>query len=407
MTSLAACHDAIMARNRWQTQGYLRQHHGSWLLSWNEYSVDADGKPQRQKRSETLGKALGPDRITKKRAEELRDQKLAEINGRNQKPSTSMSVRVFAEGRFQTGYVASCKPSGQKHYGYCLRKLLAHIGDLRLCDVTPDHIAAVCASLRHDGYADETVKKIRDAAGALFGYAKDLRLYREENPARAVHLAEPVRTKRPTYTVAQVQLILSMLRSPYRELARCAFITSACAAELTGLKESRLNLTDRPADMDGFLLAPRSMAILENRYEGKQGTLKTGQRRRIIALDDATVEMLAGVLRRNSNRGPDAHVFQGKQGWPINAKNATCRVLAPLSEVVGFPVGWHAFRRAHSSAVGRVAGVRLEDRVKTMGHADAAMTLYYSVEEVESRRYISDGLAAMLDGCEVTKGAVN
>jgi hypothetical protein len=59
----------------------------------------------------------------------------------------------------------------------------------------------------------------------------------------------------------------------------------------------------------------------------------------------------------------------------------------PLSVRLGFPVTWRAFRRFHSS-VGHLDGVALEDRVATMGHADARVTLSYPVPDMEHRRVI-------------------
>ena len=70
----------------------------------------------------------------------------------------------------------------------------------------------------------------------------------------------------------------------------------------------------------------------------------------------------------------------------------------PLAKDLGFPVTWYAFRRAHSSLAGQLPGVSVDDRKHAMGHADAKMTLYYSVDDVERRRRIPTGILQMLIG---------
>src|SRR5262249_30116188 len=76
-------------------------------------------------------------------------------------------------------------------------------------------------------------------------------------------------------------------------------------------------------------------------------------------------------------------------GTPIDRHNISNRQLRPLSVKLGFPVTWHGFRRAHSTFVGTFEDVAVEDRVATMGHADAKMTLHYSIEDIDRRRAIS------------------
>ena len=81
----------------------------------------------------------------------------------------------------------------------------------------------------------------------------------------------------------------------------------------------------------------------------------------------------------------------------IDAHNVTNRVFRPLAEKLGCPINWHAFRRAHSTFQGEL-GAPVEDRVAVMGHADARMTLYYSIEDIERRRKTAEGMMQRLTG---------
>ncbi len=65
---------------------------------------------------------------------------------------------------------------------------------------------------------------------------------------------------------------------------------------------------------------------------------------------------------------------------------------------LGFPVTWYTFRRAHSTLAGQIPGIAVEDRQRTMGHADARMSLYYSVSDVERRRAIPAGIMEQVLG---------
>jgi hypothetical protein len=55
---------------------------------------------------------------------------------------------------------------------------------------------------------------------------------------------------------------------------------------------------------------------------------------------------------------------------------------------LGFPVTGSGFWRAYSTFVGQLDGVSVEDRRATTGHADAEMTIYYSLADLEGRRAI-------------------
>ena len=105
---------------------------------------------------------------------------------------------------------------------------------------------------------------------------------------------------------------------------------------------------------------------------------------------------LERLIQASSFQGEDFPVFCSSAGTPIDQHNVSTRVFSPLALKLGFPITWHAWRRAHSSFAGQVEGVSVDDRVKTMGHADASSTLYYSIDDIERRRKIPEEIRARL-----------
>ena len=92
---------------------------------------------------------------------------------------------------------------------------------------------------------------------------------------------------------------------------------------------------------------------------------------------------LAGQLARLLHGTPEGPLFSSRNGTPLDAHNIANRTLGPLGRHLGFAVTWHAFRRAHSSFAGQLEHIPIEGRVATMGHADARMSLYHSVADIQ------------------------
>jgi site-specific recombinase XerC len=179
-------------------------------------------------------------------------------------------------------------------------------------------------------------------------------------------------------------------------------------AEMCGLTLWWCNLTDRVQILDGEVLAPYSVGVRENWYEGERCSLKTGKRQRNLPIPrDLAEELAAYVAARGKFQGPDDPLFCSRAGTPVDQHNISNRKFKPLAKKLGFPVTWHGFRRAHSTFVGTFEGVAVEDRVATMGHADAKMTLHYSLADIDRRRGISERVLATIAEQNLTPEAVN
>ncbi len=263
-----------------------------------------------------------------------------------------------------------------------------------------DDVEMLVAKVLED-YTTATAAHVKNAVSRIWRHAKALGCYTGENPAADVDCGELRPEHRPSYTFEQAVIVLGALRSPYREMGWLSIETSMNAAELCGLRRKWANLTGEVMQVDGEVLAPYSVAVRENWYEGKRGSLKRGKRRRNCPITRELAADLARLIQASEFQGANLPAFcanNTEKPAPVNAHNVSNRVFAPLAEKLGFPVNWHAFRRAHSTFAGQLDGIALDDRVRTMGHADREMTLAYSIEDTERRRRIPEQIRARLAG---------
>jgi integrase len=380
-------------------KGYLYKRGPSWLVQFTEYARGASGETEAISRCERVAPCVGPERMTKMEAQrEANRLYLDDINRRNLKPSSSMLVKDFIAAKFEPQVVEKKKPAGRKHYGYILsRFVVPMIGERRLCDIDTDAIETLIADVRGD-LSHQTALHCQHTLSRVFKLAKKLKLYHDENPASGIETGEaPPTKKRPGYTWHQAALVLARLRNPAYLMAKLSIATSMNVAEMCGLRLRWCNFTDRIAAVDGEVLAPYAVAVRENWYAGERGSLKSGKRMRNLGIPpDLAAELAAYVESRKGFKDADDPLFCSRTGTPIDRHNVSNRIFRPLSVKLGFPVTWHGFRRAHSTFVGTFENVAVEDRIATMGHADAKMTLHYSIADVERRRGISERILTQI-----------
>lgn len=381
-------------RKRPQRKGYLRVEGQSWLFTWREYeSPNADGISTARRRTE----ALGPDSWPEDRAREEADRILVRINGSNVRPSLRMTISEFVAQKFEPQVISRREAGGAKHYHYLLRKhILPAVGDQALCDVGPDQVEELIAQKQSAGYSSQTLTHIKYAISAIFAHAIHLRVYLDLNPALGVELPAKMTAKRSTYTTEQVSRVLIRLTSPVYEMALLSTAVSLGPAELCGIRLKHTNFTSGVTEVDGELLAPYSIAIRENFYEGKRGRLKTGTRRRNVPLTPKLGRALAVLVEKSRQQDPEAPLFQSRNGTPVDTHNVANRIFRKLALQLGFAVTWYGFRRAHSS-LAAITGATLEDRKLVMGHSNDRMTRYYDIPDVDRLRAVPERILARVN----------
>jgi integrase len=386
-----------MARRRAQQKGYVHKQGNAWYLAFRQDALDADGKIVRVRRNQKIAEAK---EVSKREAQRLAREILNRVDDQAQRPMSLVTVRDFIETRFKADVIWALKHAGQLHYSYILDKhVLPAMGDVRLRDVSSDHVQALVRKKYEAGYAVQTVVHIRNAISAVFNHAKLKRAYWGDNPVQGVRMPEMQHKETHALSFSVGNELLSRLPSPAREMVLLSMTTSLNVAEMLGLSWKRVNLTDETVVVGSEGLQPRSLVVRENCYRGKFGTVKAKSRRRTVPLSTTTVKALQGLRSGSEFNEPDDLVFAARKGTPLNEMTLLRRVIKPIAVKLGMPwLSWHVFRHTHAT-LGEQIGMTLSDRQAQMGHGDVRMTMHYTHSDLERRRA---GIEAMSERLTVS-----
>lgn len=150
--------------------------------------------------------------------------------------------------------------------------------------------------------------------------------------------------------------------------------------------------------MAGEVLQPFSLAVRENYYRGKFGSVKAKSRRRNVPLSNSMVAALLQLRKSSRFIGPDDLVFASRNGTPLSENNLMRRVIKPVARRLGISwLSWHVFRHTHAT-LGEQIGMSLSDRRAQMGHGTVKMTLHYTHSDLERRRAAVEAISDRLIG---------
>jgi len=391
-------------RRKFRQLGHLLIENGKWKVRFRKWVV-ADGRAKRIQAKETIGEATGPRAITRQDAVILAWHLY--LKYQNHDAEVVCTVGEFYVKVFCPEHCRNLKPGSRADYQTRWRIWVEPVlGQILLTQVKREDVQRIIGSVLAAGRSVQTAAHVRKLIQALFTAAKKKGWYVNENPAAAIDLPEMERRPAMAYTHEQARRILEALASPVREAVLLSLTTGLGPAEFRGLRLDCLNLTPEPQITGGEALPPFSLAVRRNFYLGEYGSPKTKQRRRIVPLLPAVADALRGLLRRERFAASDDPVFCGATGRPIDTHNVSNRVFGPLAKALGFPVTWYALRHTHATWCD-LADMPLTDRMITMGHARAAMTLNYTHVDVERRRESLLLAAGSLTERVDSKGAVN
>lgn len=324
-----------MARRRAQQKGYVHQQGNAWYVAFREDALDADGKIVRIRRNQKIAETK---EVSKREAQRIAREILNRVDEQAQRPMSLVTVRDFIETRFKTDVIWALKHAGQKHYGYILDKhVLPAMGDVRLRDVTTEHVQTLVRKKYEAGYSVQTVVHIRNAVSAVFNHAKLKHAYYGDNPAQGVRMPEMQRKETHALSFSQGSELLVRFPSPVREMSLVSITGSLNVAEMLALRWRRLNLTGEAVVVGGEVLPPYTLAVRENYYRGKFGTVKAKSRRRTVPLSSCVVRLLIELRQRSKFNGPDDLVFASRKGTPLNENNLLRRVIKPIAMQLGMP----------------------------------------------------------------------
>ena len=385
-----------MARRRGQQTGHVHRQGDCWYLAYREDAIDQDGKIVRVRRNPKIANAK---EVSKREAQRIAREILNTVDTQALQPSSLATVDDFVERRFRPDVIWALKHAGKLHYQYILSKhVLPAIGGRRLRDITSDDVQDLVRKKIEAGYSVQTVVHIRNVISAIFNHAKRKRSYVGDNPVQGVRVPEMQRKEAHALTFGQGATVLRELPTPVTEMALVSMTCSLNVAELLALRWKWVNTSDEPVVVGTELLPPNTLAVRENFYRGKFGSVKAKSRRRNVPLSTPVVAALQRLRSESKFASPEDIVFASSTGNPLDEKNLLRRYLKPVGKKLGISwLSWHVFRHTHAT-LGEQIGMALSDRQAQMGHDDVRMTLLYSHSDLNRRREAIEELTAKLTG---------
>lgn len=388
-----------MPRRRFQ-RGTIYREGNWWRVRWREDVRLPDGGIKTVRRSTVVGPCRGPDALSKKEAySRAWDTVLAHVNANASVPASVMTVGQFITQKFEPEVVWTLKHAGKLHYAYCFKKFLPALGDIPLRDLKADVIQALVKNMIEAGYSVQTVLHVRNAIHAVVKHAKATGYFTGDNPAGLVRLPQMTRQEKNALTWEQVEMVLSLLPSPYWEMVLLSVTTSLNAAEIAGLQWKRVNLGDEVIYVDGDVIPPGSLAVRSNVYRGVRGTVKTGARNRIQPIPEVLIPRLRELKEREKFTGPNDPVFVSRKGTPLDVHNINNRWFRKISKKLGVKVSWHVFRHTCATMLKNLDASKA-DRIAIMGHSQETMTDHYTHSDIERRRSFVNQIANRVMGSD-------
>lgn len=279
------------------------------------------------------------------------------------------------------------KPSTYASYERVLRvHVRPSLGSLPLRKITAADLDRLYASMLSGGRSDHregealSPRTVRYCATILGRALKDAmrKGLIQRNPAE---LADPPRAGKTApgaekaWRAADLHAFLDATADDYYGPVWAFLAATGCRrGEALGLRWSDVDLEGKRASLVQSVQKVAGKVIV--------GEVKTASSRRRIALDEATVDMLRAVRRRQAEQrlmvGPAWHdadlVFTGPDGHPLHPETVTRQFAATVTRL-GLPkITLHGLRHTWAS-LALAAGIHAKVVQERLGHANVGITL--------------------------------
>jgi integrase len=247
--------------------------------------------------------------------------------------------------------------------------LLPAIGDRPLGSLTPRDVQNLVTSWSRQA-APRSVRRQYGVLTAILNQAVESDLI-SRTPARGVRLPRLTETRKPhVVSAGELATLADALGPRYSAMAYLGAVLGLRWGECAALRVGHLD----------FLA--RTLKVAEQRTRGLGGRMvecppKSSAGRRTLSVPTPLMEVLAEHLRRRGVTAaePEAYVFVGSHGGPLEYSGFRQRVWQPACRVAGLPeLGFHDLRRANATALVH-SGVDVKTAQDRLGHTDPRMTL--------------------------------
>jgi integrase len=286
-----------------------------------------------------------------------------------------MSVAAFVHEKFIPNHVDSKGPAGRTHYHAILKHIITpervdrffasypgyvnarlktvpdwpYLDDVRLCDLTPNHVRQLVLSAAFRGYSPQTMKHIRNVLGAVVKHATKERMFDGENPISGVELPSTSPARAHQLTVLQAKRLLKSMQYPEREIALLTISTGMNISEICALQWKHVNLSQKTVRGEEGLI-PRESCIIKQKWTGDNIIHLTGNEMKVVELPTALIQALLQLKATRGTDDQDHFLIAASEGHAMRPKDTLMMRLKPLGRRLGMPwISWQVLRRAHQS----------------------------------------------------------
>lgn len=264
---------------------------------------------------------------------------------------------------------------------YIARHINPVIGNVKMCDLTPDHVQKLVTALRKktqdDGKAplltDSTIQRIFNILVTVLNYAIRKK-YVRENVAHGVDKPKIQKRKLRVWSVQDCQTFLTAIYDHRYYI--CFHLALA-----TGMRQGELlGLTWENVDLDNKLI--RITQTLEHDGKAIKQGAKSSSGVRSISISDQDVEELKRQQRRIEEEKDAAGDTYQDQGFVVSSKFGRITYADPITKMfrresdrLGLPkLRFHDLRHTHASLLLK-QGVHPKIVSERLGHSSITITL--------------------------------
>jgi integrase len=347
-------------------KGYIRKRGNKW-----SFTVDVGRDPSTGKRKQRTKGGF----TTKKEAQAaLNDFQYESRKGTWIEP-TSIKMKEFAYEWYET-IKHNLRDTTAEQYSVKIKNnIVPMLGELKVQDIKVTHAHSFAKSLL-DQYHTSTAHKIYSIMKMIMDYAVDLEIA-PKNPFKSVNFIKNTNKKVETWKFEDLQKFLSVVKKHddfYYSIFSFAAYTGMRKGEILGLRKSDVNFEENSLRV--------SQSISETKKGVQAGDLKTPSSRRVVSLDEFTMNIIRQRIKKNNllklklgTEYNDQDLIFCHPDGKIFRPSSINRPMRAFIKRAGVPkIRFHDLRHTHATLLLEL-GVNPKIVAERLGHASVKITL--------------------------------
>jgi integrase len=359
-----------------------RRHHGGTVRQlpsgrWQARVYD-DGTGKHVSAGTFPTKADAKVALTQALADQSRGKWVAPERGR---VTVESYVRRWIDGHPKLG-----PRTRERYHGLLKHHIAPHIGEARLGDLTTASVRRWHATLHTQASPDTAAKAYRLLRAVCNTAVEDSVL--AVNACQVKGAGVEHHDERPTATVAEVVALAAAVPERFRMLVQLATWTSLRFGELAALTR---------ADVD---LLHGTVKVSKNRQRLDDGSSvvvipKSAAGRRTVSIPPPLVPQLAEHLERYTGAVPDALVFTGSKGAPLDRSRWGAMWRKARATVGRTDLKFHDLRHT-GNTLAAATGASTRELMARMGHSSPRAALIYQHATADQDKAIAAALGDLM-----------